>query len=67
MSVKRKVIVPCGSSATAPRVSHRDAFVPRPSRPGAASDVDAALALYERKGNLVMAERARRLATPVAG
>jgi class 3 adenylate cyclase/tetratricopeptide (TPR) repeat protein len=32
----------------------------------AASDVDAALALYERKGNLVMAERARRLAAPVA-
>jgi tetratricopeptide (TPR) repeat protein len=28
----------------------------------AARDVDAALALYERKGNLVMAERARRLA-----
>jgi class 3 adenylate cyclase/tetratricopeptide (TPR) repeat protein len=28
---------------------------------GAARDVDAALALYERKGNLAMADRARRL------
>jgi hypothetical protein len=45
-----------------PRVNRADILRVCGHGEAAAHDIDAALALFERKGNLVMAERARRLA-----